>query len=85
MPSHRSQLIRYHITGPSIPPHRQTVNSWADTIDQPDDLDLVWTAATTTRAQAQQEELQRSAENPPNFQVRINTRPSNFEPEEYSE
>jgi len=86
MPSHRSQLIRDHITGPSIPPYRQTVNTWAEQTDQPDDLDLVWTAATTTRAQAQQEVAQRSVnKNTPKFQVRINTRPSNFEPEEYSE
>jgi len=85
MPSHRSQLIRDHITGLSIPSHRQTVNTWAPITDQPDDLDLVWTAATTTKAQAQQEELQRLAGNPPNFQIRINKRPSNLEPEEYSE
>jgi len=41
MPHHRSQLIRDHITGPSIHSHRQTVNNWAATTDQPDDLDLV--------------------------------------------
>jgi len=85
MLSHRSQLIKDHIIGPSIPPHRQTPNTWTTTTDQPDDLDQVWTGATTTRAQAQQEELQRLAKNPPNFQIRINKRPSNFEPEEYSE
>jgi len=85
MPSHKSQLIRDHITSPSIPPHRQTMNNWAPITDQPNDLDLVWTAATTTRAQAQQEELQRSVTNQPNFQVKINKRPSNFEPKEYSE
>jgi len=83
MPPHRSQLIRDHITGPSIPPHRQTVNTWASTTDQPDDLDLVWTAATTTRVQAQQEVAQRSVnKNTPKFQVVINKRPNNPEPEE---
>jgi len=86
MPSHRSQLIRDHIISPSILTHRQTGNNWAATTEQPDDLDLVWTAATTTRAQAQQEVAQRSVnKNTSKFQVRINTRPNNFEPEEYSE
>jgi len=83
MPHYRSQLIRDHITGPSIHPHRQTVNNWAATTDQPDDLDLVWTAATTTRAQAQQEVAQRSVnKNTSKFQVVINKRPSNPKPEE---
>jgi len=83
MPSNRSQLIRDHITGLSIPPHRQTVNSWATRTYQPDDLDLVWTAATTIRAQAQQEVGQRSVnKNAPKFQVVINKRPSNPELEE---
>ena len=83
MPSNRSQLIRDHITGPSIPSHRQTVNNWATRTDQPDHLDLVWTAATTTRAQAQQEVAQRSVnKNVPKFQVVINKRPSKPEPKE---
>jgi len=83
MPSHRSQLIRDHITGPSIPTHKQTVNTWASTTDQPDDLNLVWTAATTTRAQARQEVAQRSVnKNTPKFQLVIHKRPSNPELEE---
>jgi len=83
MPFHRHQLIRDHMTGPSIPPHWQTVNNWATTTDQPNDLNLVWTAATTTRAQAQQEVAQRSVnKNARNFQIVINKRPSNPEPEE---
>jgi len=83
MPSHKSQLIRDYILGSSIRPHRQTVNTWAPITDQPDDLYLVWTGATTTIAQAQQEVAQRSGnQNAPNFQVVINKRPSNPEPEE---
>ena len=83
MPSQRSQLIKDHITGLSIPPHRQTVNNWAVIADQPDNLDLVWTAATTTRAQAQQEVAQRTVnKNAPKFQVVINKKHSNPEPEE---
>ena len=59
------------------------MNTWATTTDKPDDLDLVWTVATTTRAQAPQEGAQRSLhKNTPKFQVVINKRPSNPEPEE---
>jgi len=83
MPSHRHQLIRDDIIGPSIPPHRQTVNNWAAITNQPDDLDLVWTAATTSRAQGQQQVAQKSVnKNTPKIQVAINKRPSNPEPEE---
>jgi len=85
---HNSYNMPYrlsHISGPPILSHRQTVNASSPSIVQPDDLDLVWTYATPTRAQAQQEELQRSVNNQPNFQIKINKRSSNFEPEEYSE
>jgi len=58
------------------------VNASSLSAVQPDDLDLVWTYTTTTRAQAQQERL---VKDQPEFQVRINKRPSNFEQEEYSE